>query len=68
MIKYLSSEEVIKQLHISKPTLYRWVNSKKIPYVRRGHRLLFDEQQIKEWIEITNPYKEESFLTQLNRA
>jgi len=68
MKMYLTTEQVAKLLNISMPTIYRWVKERKIPHVRRGHRILFIENQINEWLNVTNTFQEESFIHQLKRA
>jgi excisionase family DNA binding protein len=32
-------------------TLYAWVNQRRIPFIKFGHRIRFDLQQIDSWIE-----------------
>jgi len=68
MRTYLKTKEVAEMLHISMPTVYRWVKNMKIPYVRRGHRILFVKEQIEEWMSVTNIYEGESFVDQLKAA
>ena len=63
-----NAKTVAKMLHISMPTLYRWVKANKIPHLRRGHRLLFNKEQIIKWMDVTNSYKEETFYNQIKAA
>ena len=51
-LKYLTSEEVLQLLRISKPTLTRWVRDGIIPAVRLGPRQLrFPKADLLNWVE-----------------
>lgn len=47
---YLNVEDVMQQLKIARPTLYAYVNQKKIPFIKIGGKLLFDEHDLTEWV------------------
>jgi excisionase family DNA binding protein len=49
--KLLTVEEVMANLRISRPTLYRLLKSEKLIPVRIGKRTLFDVQDIKAFVE-----------------
>lgn len=51
MNNLLSIPETASYLHISISTLYRWVHRKQIQHVKLGSRVLFDENQLKEFIK-----------------
>ena len=52
-LEFLTSEEVLGLLRISKPTLTRWVRDGIIPAVRLGPRQLrFPKAELMEWLEI----------------
>ena len=36
---------------LSVKTLYKWICAKKIGYYKLGNRVLFDEQELNEWLE-----------------
>mgnify|MGYP002066777976 CR=1 FL=1 len=38
--------EVVKILHVSKPTIFSWIRRKKIPCHRMGSRLYFKRSEI----------------------
>lgn len=48
MTQYLTSEEVMETLQISKSTLYRWTKSGKLPYSRIGKKYHFNPYQIEK--------------------
>ena len=48
MTKYLTSEEVMEKLQISKSTLYRWAKSGKLPYSRIGKKYHFNPYLIEK--------------------
>jgi excisionase family DNA binding protein len=35
---------------LSKPTLYRYVHEGQIPHLKLGTRLLFEPQELKQWL------------------
>ncbi|MDN3205656.1 helix-turn-helix domain-containing protein [Algoriphagus sediminis] len=49
-----SIEEASKFLHLKKPTLYSYVNQKKIPFHKRGGRLYFFRSDLISWIKSAN--------------
>jgi len=49
-VKLLTIEETSKMLNIKVGTLYVWVHQKKIPFVKIGRRLVFNELQLIEFI------------------
>jgi len=44
-------DQLSRHLSISVSTLYKWVSEKKIPYVKMGRRVVFDQGDIEKWIE-----------------
>jgi len=36
---------------LSVKTLYKWICAKKIAYYKFGNRVLFDEQELTNWME-----------------
>jgi len=50
--KLLNVQETASYLHISVSTLYRWVHQKKIKHVKIGSRVLFSQDDLKEFIQI----------------
>ena len=49
--RLLDIAEVSVRLGVSVNTLYSWVNQRKIPYVKIGRLLRFDQETIDAWIE-----------------
>lgn len=47
----LNVQETACYLHIAKSTLYRWVHQKKIKHVKIGSRVLFSQDNLKEFIK-----------------
>ena len=46
----LTVRELSKWLRLSESHIYTLVSKKKIPYNKVGGKVLFDKQQIKNWI------------------
>jgi len=49
--RLLSVEEAAKYLGVQKSTIYSWAWRRKIPSVKMGRRLLFDQQDLDRMIE-----------------
>lgn len=47
----LTPEQLCERLQITKPSLYKLVHLRKVPYAKIGKRLRFDEEKIERWIE-----------------
>ncbi len=52
--KLLNVQETACYLNIAKSTLYRWVHQKKIKHVKIGSRVLFSQDDLKEFIKINS--------------
>ena len=50
-MKLLTMTEAIGKLRIAKPTLYGYVSRGKVPYLKIGARVLFDEAELDAWLE-----------------
>ncbi len=48
--RWLSVEEVAQYLGISKETVYRWLEKKKIPAHRVGKLWKFKTKEVDQWI------------------
>jgi excisionase family DNA binding protein len=46
----LNVQETACYLNISKSTLYRWVHQKKIKHAKIGSRVLFSNDDLKEFV------------------
>lgn len=57
--KLIQPNELIKYLCISKPTLYRLVSERKIPYCKVGGSLRFRKADIDNYLEksLVEPFK-----------
>lgn len=51
MNNLLTLSEVAELTRLSKATIYAYVASKKIPYVKIGTRVLFSPEAIEGWID-----------------
>lgn len=47
----INIQELSKKLNISTSGIYAWVSQKKIPYVKVGHLIRFDSDDIDEWLK-----------------
>ena len=47
--QYLTIEEVAALLRCQPSTIYQYVHRKKIPFRKRGRKLLFDREEIDQW-------------------
>lgn len=50
-MKLLTSDDLCDQLKMKKSTLYQMTCAKKIPHLKIGGFLRFDQDQIDEWLE-----------------
>lgn len=48
-MKLLTPEEVAERFRLKPKTLYNWVADKKIPHLKIGGRLRFDEAALEAW-------------------
>ena len=48
---YLDIAEVSHLTGFAVPTIYGYVHSRKIPFIRKGGRLRFDRERIEAWME-----------------
>ena len=48
--KWLSVEEIAEHLGISKETVYRWLERKKIPAHRVGKLWKFQASEVDDWV------------------
>ena len=50
MTKLLKIQDICKILSVSKPTLYRMIRDKQIPYIKVRGQLRFDEVGLDNWL------------------
>ena len=50
--RYLSPQELSQYLNLSIQTIYEWTSQKKIPYIKLGRLVKFDQQEIDEWVKM----------------
>ena len=50
--RYLSPQELSHYLGIAIQTVYEWTSQKKIPYIKLGRLVKFDQQEIDEWVKM----------------
>ena len=51
MNNLLTIKETASYLRVSVSTLYRWINFKKIEYIKLGSRVMFSEESLNEFIK-----------------
>lgn len=49
--RLLNVKECAKLLNVSVPTLYSYTQNNKIPYNKKGKRLLFLKSEIMDWVK-----------------
>jgi len=49
--RLISVEDAAKYLGVQKSTMYSWASRRKIPSVKIGRRLLFDQEDLDRMIE-----------------
>lgn len=47
----LTVDEALRYLRIARPTLYRYTSQKRIPHFHVGRKVLFDRQELDEWLD-----------------
>ena len=50
MSTLLTPDQVCERLRIKKSTLYQWVNTGFMPYIKVGALLRFSETSLEDWI------------------
>jgi excisionase family DNA binding protein len=50
MKKYLNADEAAEYLNKKKATIYQMTHMRKIPYIKNGGTLLFDVNDLDEWL------------------
>ncbi len=48
--RWLSVEEIAKHLGVSKETIYRWIEKKKIPAHKLGRQWKFKVSEVDKWV------------------
>ena len=48
--RWFSVEEIAKHLGVSKETIYRWVEKKKIPAHKLGRQWKFKVSEVDNWV------------------
>lgn len=51
MKKLLKIKDVSSMLNVKIGTIYTWVKRNKIPYIRIGSMIRFDEDDLKAWLK-----------------
>ena len=49
--RYISPLELSQYLSIAVQTVYEWTSQKKIPFVKLGRLVRFDQQEIDKWMK-----------------
>ena len=49
--RYISPQELSKYLNLSTQTVYEWICQKKIPYIKMGRLVRFDQREIDKWVQ-----------------
>lgn len=50
MAQLLTAAEVADQLKVKEDTVYHWASKRKIPFVKVGRSLRFDQNKIDNWV------------------
>ena len=50
MTRLMSAKEVAPRLGVAEGTIYQWVMQKRIPFIKVGRALRFDEKDISDWL------------------
>jgi len=60
-IQWLNVPELIKYLptHPAEQTIYSWTSSRRIPFHKKGRRILFNKKEIDEWLQQGEYHKSE---------
>lgn len=48
--RYMTPNEVARLLNVARYRVYAWVRDEKIPYLRTVGRILFDSEEIEQWL------------------
>lgn len=48
--RYIGINELCRDYHMAKPTVYALTSKREIPFIKRGKRLLFERGKIEEWL------------------
>lgn len=54
-MQLMTIREAAEFLRISRSTIYKMVMSKSIPFIKLPGRLLFDQQELQNWLGQTKP-------------
>jgi excisionase family DNA binding protein len=49
--QYLDSDECAALIKATRTNVYTLASRRQIPHIKRGHRLLFDREEIIQWLE-----------------
>lgn len=49
--RWLSAEQISEHLGVSRESIYRWLESKKIPAHRLGRLWKFQKAEVDEWVK-----------------
>ncbi len=50
IMKLLNVEEVADLLRLKPSTIYKYTSGRKIPFIKRGKSIFFDEDDLKDWL------------------
>jgi excisionase family DNA binding protein len=57
---YLTTDQVVELLQVSRSTLYQWVQEQKIPHFRLPNgKIRFQEKELVDWMIGRRSYKDE---------
>ena len=48
---YMDSDECARLIRATRGAVHTLVHRRQIPHIKRGHRLLFDREEILQWLE-----------------
>ena len=50
--KLSTVQEIAQRFRVSEKTVYRWVNSGEVEAIQLGRRLLFEESEVKRFMDL----------------
>ena len=50
-MKLMDISQLSEMLNVKKKTIYDWVHKRQIPYIKLGHLLRFDPNDIEKWLK-----------------
>ena len=49
--RYLTPQQLARYLGIAIQTVYEWTSQKRVPYIKLGRLVKFDQREIDDWMK-----------------